>query len=314
MPPIVLQTAALLAWTCVSLLLWRARPLLTGTTLTNAWTWGALAWIGWGVLLLGDAFRPGDISRPLQYLEAVLLLCPALAVLGAKRPMSRVWSAFVITPLLLVLGWSDVAVLIRPGDRPETWQLEDPVAVGYALVVVMTAGNHLASRFVLAELIWLAGLAITVGPLTNAGHSLADPSATTRALSTLCFSGAAAVAYWTATNPPVAATPSDALWLDFRDWFGVLWARRIQDRMNQAAVQFNWPVRLELEGFIARAPASQTLTGQSTLLATENLPPEPTQSLCWLLRRFADQPWIDARLNRPVAADSTLCPTKNPER
>lgn len=305
MVALALQTAALTAWASVSLLLWRSRRLIAGTTLTIAWNWGALAWTCWGLLLLRDVLGAGELSRPVQYLVGVLLLCPALAVLGAKRPMSRVWSVFVIAPLLLVLGWSALAVLFRPGNRLEGWQLEEPVAVGYALVLVMTAGNHLASRFVLAELTWLLGLTLTVVPLTSAGYPLLGVSPFSRAVATLCFSTAAIMAYRTATHPAAAATPADRLWLDFRDWFGILWARRVQDRMNQATLQFNWPVRLELEGFVSRAPVSQAVTSRPDLPGTETLPPDPTQSLCWLLRRFADQTWIEARLNERDAPART---------
>ena len=85
-------------------------------------------------------------------------------------------------------------------------------------------------------------------------------------------------------------TPLDRLWREFRDLFGIAWARRIQDRMNDLAVQHAWPVRLQPEGFVPSqpAPASETTAPAPAL--------SPEQALRWLLRRFADEAWIERRL------------------
>ncbi len=95
----------------------------------------------------------------------------------------------------------------------------------------------------------------------------------------------------------------DQLWLDFFDTFGVVWGRRIQDRVNFIAEKECWPTRLELQGFVwtdtSEEPSFQALTdevGAITDPACAVTEARIEHTFRWLLRRFVDPPWIDERL------------------
>ena len=87
--------------------LFRVRRFVRGTTLVTAWRWAAAAWIVLGrrVERRIISFLPASLQDQLWYAAAILGLCPPIAVLGAKRPGSRVWAAFVVLPLVLVFAW-----------------------------------------------------------------------------------------------------------------------------------------------------------------------------------------------------------------
>ena len=108
----------------------------------------------------------------------------------------------------------------------------------------------------------------------------------------------------TSTRVP-AATKFDQLWFDFFDLFGIVWGRRIQDRVNFIANQDRLPVRLEIDGFVwtpqvvASVPAvnGSSPSGQSIKESTNddarNAEARLEHILRWLLRRFVDPVWID---------------------
>ncbi|MBI3468144.1 MAG: hypothetical protein HY000_34495, partial [Planctomycetes bacterium] len=128
----------------------------------------------------------------------------------------------------------------------------------------------------------------------------------------------------------------DRVWLDFRDDFGFVWAKRVQDRFNAAAGQLGWPIVLGWSGFRPRiTPGTAGLREGQPKESSMNYfgvsaPPTPTfphqggGSDSWtapkganaagivtailsqpgavqtafvsLLQRFVSQEWIRARL------------------
>ena len=126
-----------------------------------------------------------------------------------------------------------------------------------------------------------------------------------------------------AQRPTVARHPLDRLWFDFRDTFGIVWGRRILERLQMRAESERWPMRLTDDGW---APTSESLAATpqpATPLPAAVAPgaadqiqpdrhdetaaavvwpqllsqdPRPEQALRWLLRRFVDPEWIDQRL------------------
>jgi hypothetical protein len=83
-------------------------------------------------------------------------------------------------------------------------------------------------------------------------------------------------------------TGPDRVWHDFRDQFGIVWAQRVRERINERSTLENWPVRLERDGFVA-----QTDGAGNDVAAAD---PRVDHTLRWLLRRFVDEPWLNARL------------------
>jgi hypothetical protein len=228
-----------------------------------------------------------------------------MSVLGARRPTIRVWPWFVILPMIVVLGMP-LASSWQSFDRASRLQLETPVLAGFGLVLVMSAGNYLGTRFSLSALLFIAAML-----LAAASIAAAVPDETTQqyhfrlwAVGLLSF--AVAVASRPASTT-AGASPGDNeisahgrfdhLWVDFRNLFGIVWAKRLQDRINAVAQQETWPVRLENSGFV---PTSNTAEKEVPTASDERI----EVAMRWFLRRFCDAEWIDARLGS-VSPDSS---------
>jgi hypothetical protein len=273
-----------------------ARRKLRGTTLRGAWLWAAFALAAWVVTFFATevlGWLSEGAADQLWLAAAVLLVCPFVAVLGARRPGSRVWGVFIVAPLAVVLDLPAVTAWNRDW-HPAPLHLEVPMLAGYALVLVMGAGNYLGTRFALPAL--LAATAMLVVPISMSTLHWLPTVATARAAATLLLSAA----IWSSVQKlvgssrkirPGGTTVFDGLWTDFRDLYGIVWARRVLDRVNVAAAEQDLPVRLHIDGFAPIPPnVSVSLT-----------PEQSTQiehTFRWLLRRFVDPDWIDARLTR----------------
>lgn len=278
---ILVSVAMCLAWK--SLL---ALPrFLKHTTLIPAGWWVCAAAGTWSVAWILDSALhslSAAAADHLWYATAVLTLCPPIAVLGSRRPGTRVWTWFILIPMMLVLGWP-VLTLWLQGSDVRGLQLETPQFVGYQLVLVMGAGNYIGTRFTLPALLYFAANLL----LVLSSSAICPDWLSDRWWARLWASGVMAVAVIGAGRTAVAAGGRyrfDELWLCFFDQFGVVWGRRIQDRVNYIAAKEGWPVRLELHGF--------EWTG-SPDSATEA---RMEHTFRWLLRRFVDPPWIDDRL------------------
>lgn len=274
-------------------LLWRARRHLRGTTLTTAWGWAAAAWgawsLAWLVEMLLSRLSAGAADQA-WYGVSILMLCPPVAVLGARRPGARVWTWFVLLPLVLVFAWPALTEW-NARWRFDPLRLQAPVALGYGLVLVMGLGNYFGTRYTLAVTILAAALIlliVPVAPFAPAGAWNADRA---RGWATLLL-GIAAGTAWLSARPSVAAVePLDRVWIDFRDLFGVVWAKRFLDRVNDTAQRERWSARLAMHGLDWLPPADGLLSPAETLARADH-------AFRWLLRRFADPAWIDWRLGR----------------
>ena len=237
------------------------------------------------------------MADQLWYAVAIIMLCPGIAVLGARRPGSRVWSWFVVLPMLLVLGWPALMMWGR-GFQISPLYLERPAVICYMLVLVMGSGNYWGTRLTGASMLLVFALVLLIANSSDLFPSMFPGPKMGRIGATLCISAAFAIASRQMRRPLLVASPLDRLWLEFRDSFGIVWARRIQDRMNQTAQSENWPVRLQMHGFVS------TLGDNC-----EN--PEPADRIehafRWQLRRFVDPEWIDQRLERP-SSEPALSP------
>ena len=284
-----------------------ARNRLRKTTLLEAWLWGAVALGAWACTffvteVLGVVSE--GVADQMWLASAVLMVCPFIAVLGARRPGSRVWSLFIVAPLAVVLDLPAATAWNRD-FHPAPLRLEEPMLAGYGLVLLMGAGNYLGTRFALPAL--LAAVAMLLVPVSMSSLHWFPESFPARAAATLLLGIAvwmAAIASRKAASRVVGLRPSpipigegrvrvaiafDRLWNDFRDLYGIVWARRVMDRVNDAAVHEGWPVRLHLQGFAALDSAHPPSPSPNQLQQIE-------RTLRWLLRRFVDPEWIDERL------------------
>jgi hypothetical protein len=274
-------------------ILYYVHPLLRSTALTSAWRWlmlGMTAWLAaWSATILFP-LCPAAIADQMWYAVALLMVCPAIAVLGARRPGTRIWTWFVLVPLLLVLGWPaltawDSRLQVAPLD------ITKPAIIAYGLVLVMGTGNYFRTRFSLSAFCLLVALVLLVLPFSSAAPAPIADRDRSRVWATLSLAAALATALHSGRRTLVAATPLDRVWIDFRDSFGIVWANRAMDRINAAAANEHWPVRLELDGF---RPLEHT-AGRTPRTDVEQ---HIEHTMRWLLRRFVDAEWIDQRLRK----------------
>lgn len=238
--------------------------------------------------LIGSA--PPPLTDQLWFWSAVLILCPLIAVLGSRRPTSRVWTWFVIVPLLLVLGWPALTVLAElPQLRP--LRVELPPLLGFLLVLVMGAGNYLTTRFGGSSLLLMLATTLILLPFATIAEGRLPSASMLRAIGALLMGFSVLSGAFQAARPTVAANRFDRLWFDFRDLFGIVWATRVQERINQMASEQRWSCRLTVEGFEWGGERSSEPGSKSD--------EQIEHALRWLLRRFVDPPWIDERLADP---------------
>jgi len=294
--------------------LWKLRGHLAGTTLRTAWNWAAGGMLLWGVAWtasLLDPAIPAGIADQLWYAAALVLLCAPIAVLGAKRPGARVWAWFILFPLLLVLGWP-AWFAWREGWPPRDLVLVEPAFWAFVAVSIMGVGNYLGTRWAFSALLFELALLCVVAPLSAYRWNWLPGQELGRILGTFSLIAAVWIPRLTAPPRPVGAHGLELVWWDFRDWFGIVWSRRLLERFNEMCRQSRLPVRLELEGFWYRdsagdpsaTPADAGSPPTAHPSERYGLPAAPEvcagmeRTLRWLLRRFVDPEWIDLRMTR----------------
>lgn len=231
------------------------------------------------------------------YFAAVVLMCPGIAVLGARRPGASAWAFFVLLPLVLVLMWPAVASfqVARPTAPIE---IEVPALVGFGLVLIMSGGNYLGTRYTMSTIYYAAAIALLVVPMSVAAPDFFPERSMARLLTSLGFLLVIAETSRPPKFPPDnEATRFDVLWFDFMDSFGMVWAKRVMDRINESARYEKWTKRLELHGFVSN---SEHPTVGEEARTNERI----EHAFRWLLKRFVDREWIDARLGAASVADS----------
>ncbi len=262
----------------------RVGRFVRGTTLVTAWRWGVAGLLMWEAAWAADGFNvPLSVQDQLWYAAGILGLCPPIAVLGAKRPGARVWAAFVVLPLVLVFAWPAFVEWIRQ-IPPERLHLETPMLLGYFLVLLMGYGNYVGTRHTLPALLAAAALGWLVFQLSQT----AEPDEPLKPLGpTLLFVTAGLIAQFLKA-PRETAAGFDRLWQDFQDAFGIVWARRVLDRVNYAARQEQWSAHWEMQGIVWNPDATDS-ERQHTLDRADH-------TFRWLFRRFVDPEWIEERL------------------
>ncbi|MFN0051169.1 MAG: hypothetical protein ACKV0T_03205 [Planctomycetales bacterium] len=296
----MLTALALLAWGSLLPVLWNWRIALQGTTLTTAGTTACLAWMLWGIaggLSLANCLGDGALAV-VWYAVAVVMLVPPIAVLGARRPIHRAWPWFVLLPLVLIFAWPAASAFPR-FQPPREWNIESPVLAGYALLLLMGAGNFLGLRHTIPSLLWMASLGLLAGSLCPATAARLPGPPDARHWATLLLSAAGWWGLWQSRRSQRQRKsgnthPLDRVWFDFQDVFGVVWARRVQDRFNDLVRQRRVPVLLTMHGLRGGA-AGETSISEVALVDLQGA----EANLRWLLQKFVDPDWIDARL-RPT--------------
>jgi hypothetical protein len=229
----------------------------------------------------------------LAYIAAVLSLCPPMMVLGARRPTNRAWTAFVVAPMIVVLCWPVLTLALHGGWR-RPLQLEMPHLIAYLFVVVMSLGNYLGGALSFPAL--LCGASLAAMGVVSADR-YASPAKVHGAI-VGAFVWLAVVALAVGVLGGIqrirgATWPTDRfdrVWQEFSMLYGLVWSRRVLDRVNAIAEKQQWPGRLYADGFHWDGPMDE---------ATQQ---QVEHALRWLLRRFVDPGWLDARLGSSAAS------------
>ena len=256
------------------------------TSLATAWRWLLAAEFAAIAMTVTDPVAnlwPGRTADYGWCLAAILLLCPPVAVLGARRPGVRIWSAFILLPMVLVLSWPIWTILLQGGE----WRglaLESPTIAAFAFVLLMGAGNYLGTRFTFPAVMYVIGGLMLFATCTGSTLLVGERQMIAR-LAAVTVLEVSAVAAIFSPRRGDRRNPVNRLWYDFRDRFGLLWSLRMVERINALAMQEHWTARISLDGI------NETAEGRITFNETE------IATACrWLFRRFVDEAWIVERL------------------
>ena len=244
-----------------------------------------------------------QIRTALLHLSVTVQLTPLISILGARRPGVRAWPWFVILPMLLVFQWPSASQVMAESAGTAV-VIERPSSLGLMFVVVMGAGNYFGTRFTCAAVLGALGIftqhfavsewAIDLG--VSPGNVWLVAAGTTVVCIAVLQTGLG-----TRTDAPTGLWQE--LWVDYRDIFGIVWARRVADRVNQFAVRESWNHRLTLDGFVSAdaEPSTQTEARNDQVTGREG------RVLCWILRRFVDREFLERYL-----ADDLIPPQTGP--
>lgn len=229
--------------------LWRT---VRETTLVAPWCWGLASGLAvWAVAIQGAS------DALLQYMSGVATLLPAVAVYGAKRPQDRGWQ-WIVAALFVTLLW----------PAGESWLLErkfdladQPLRSWFLVVLVaVQCGNWIVTSNAGPILLLSAAQAAMLWPqLPWADNGLPSANAWLYGATILPV-----VPWWLAFHrrrkkqatdfESEAKFPSDselAEWKQFRAGYGVVWALRVTERINEVAKARDWPWHWSWAGPVA---------------------------------------------------------------
>ena len=254
-----------------------------GTAMRPALIWMALAL---GSAMLAQVFalaEPLAAGRPLAgrftYLAILAVLAALISMLNARTPGERVWAILMfLLVVVFMIPWLEESGRMRRAQGASLVHLESPWTIFYGLLAAVGVTNYLPTRYSAAAAFLGAGLLVEYLGLTATNWPPAR-----QAMAWEWVVWALAASLWLARQSRRARVrtlaPFDAVWLWFRDHWGVVWALRTQERFNRTAELAGWNVRLTWFGLIAVAPANEGMPVPSS--------PEAEAMLKSLLRRFA---------------------------
>ncbi len=253
--------------------------------------------------------------RSLAYSGAVFLLAPFVAILGARRPRTGAWNWFVLLPMLLVLHWP--VVTTATGSGLSGFELPTPMMLGCVLVLTMGLGNSFGTRFTLPAILIAIGMCWVLKTITFESRGDAgDDALISDALVVAAGAyGLAAIVFLvrnTAVQKPErspgesASTLDDLnrMWLDFQNLFGIVWAKRVMDRLNQFSSRERWPYQVQLYGFESKPELPGNPAIESAML----------DRVRWVMRLFVDPEWLDERLGARVDYETGAEPAPQPTK
>lgn len=291
-PPFVYLAAA----GCLLLLVWQVfqvRREIDGLVIIYSWYWAVVALVGQCACLMamsleGSYLTTGWVSA-VQYVSGILLLTPQVCTLGARKPGAGPWQWFVVLPLIFVLFWPGLSQVVNSHGR-DSIQLSGPAIAGFCLVTVMSAAPGMGTAATAPALVHLVAVLSCVWPcLSPSYHWL--PLLTPFLLVWGAGMLLQELRRWDAgfLNGGSRHHRMNQVWLRFQTCYGLIWARRVQDRMMQFQRAEHWTVTLDIDGF-------HSLNGLKDI--GEDELQKPLESFRWALGRFASVEWLERYLGQ----------------
>jgi hypothetical protein len=276
--------------TCVAALVTAAASaaggwLARGTTAVPAAGWSVAASLALAADAAGRA--GGWVADPAaqsatRLAVAAIAVCPAMSLLGAKRPQHGVWQLIVATLGFVLAMPALSATLVRPGSLPHIHMLERcflPVLVGVGWM------NFIATRRGLAASLVAAGQVGLIWPfLPGASPEHPLPASVDAGCSWSIAAGAALAVVQSIRGSGRRgsiglAAAVDPAFLAVRETLGAAWALRICERFDSIAAARGWPCRLRFAG----------IEGDLTAGPWER---DAVRCVRSLLRRFVSPDWL----------------------
>jgi hypothetical protein len=262
--------------------------LARGSTAVPAAAWGVVAAGAFG--LEASLRCAGWLTGPSAWAAARLVVvalatCPAMSLLGAKRPQHGVWQLIVLALGVTLAMPAASASLVRPGSQPDVHLLER-----WFILVLFLVGwlNFAATRHGAAATLVAAGQ-VLLARLFLPGATAAVEQPVSDCIAAGLAAGGAVLAL--VQSLPLRRRPAgrlsgpaariDAAFVAIRETFGAAWALRIAERFDAIAKHRGWPCRLSFRGL-------QGAAGD----AGANWATEAERAFRALARRFVNADWL----------------------
>ena len=281
MTQMVFESAAVgLPAVVILLVLARALDRVRRTTLVAPLIWAS---ISLGAICAAEfitiarfSSHPAGALAALRYVAAITTFCPLMAVLGAKRPQDRAWQ-FIVAALICVLALPALQDLLYRYGQPvalhPAWQWF------IAVLIVIEVANYLPTRYGASSVLFAAAQIVLMADYLPAGPQVAARWRVPIALGLTAVAGALPAVGLPRRRP--AADRLARLRRDFRDWYGMLWALRVEQRASGPTV--------------AGEGHANAATDEKEHAAIE-------RTFVAHLKRFVSREWIATRLARATPA------------
>ena len=231
-----------------------------------------------------------ESSPEVNYCASVLVFCPVMSTLGARRPQNRAWE-FITASLWIILALPALEVLFA--RQGESFDVRGLRSWFFVVLIFISVSNIALSRFWISGILFGVVQTLLVSEFLPTWIQFSMESSATVALVV------AAIAIGLACFLPVTDRTDrsgiDRIWLRYRDTFGGLWAVRTCESINAYARMQDWEIRLTWDAFVSvdgQPWADHELSSDSELVEKIHL------LLKNQLRRFVDDAWIETCLKR----------------
>ena len=285
-----LQLVAVLLLAVANLaLLVRVRLALTGTTLIAPWSWCVVAVmaVAGGETLIATGI-PGHYAaswiEPLRYVASLGTFCPAMAVLGAKRPQDRAWQWVVLSLWLVLAVPAAHAVATQTGAQ---FELHLAWKITLGLVLFLEVLNYAMTRHLIGILLFASAQVLLLVPLLN---TQLHPS-TSYVIAAMGLLMLAQLETWRQGHK-INREPGNLqdIWSRFCNDYGAFWTFRVMSLINQTATASAWPIWLFPDGFYRIHDDAGNPLPEVEIYPLSEIPPELQSSvnraLRTTLRRF----------------------------